>query len=119
VAKARILPPSHRYQIANTEEFFRSLGVGTRLADYRIPAESAPLVAARLAERKMRLGKHQDIGRQGGPGAGPAEPHPFGISIASRTPSGTILFRFYYPAAGSLRPRGRRQSQENRLPLQP
>ena len=50
--------------IARTEEFFRSLGVGTRLADYRIPAESAPLVAARLADRKMLLGEHQDIGRQ-------------------------------------------------------
>ncbi len=50
--------------IAKTEEFFRSLGVGTRLADYRIPADSAPLVAARLAERKMLLGEHQDIGRQ-------------------------------------------------------
>ena len=50
--------------IAMTEEFFRSLGVGTRLADYRIPAESAPLVASRLAERKMLLGEHGDIGRQ-------------------------------------------------------
>ena len=50
--------------IAKTEAFFRSLGVGTRLADYRIPLESAPLVAARLAERKMLLGEHQDIGRK-------------------------------------------------------
>ena len=50
--------------ISRTEKFFRSLGVGTRLADYRIPAESAPLVAGRLAERKMLLGEHQDIGRQ-------------------------------------------------------
>ncbi|MEI8374253.1 MAG: iron-containing alcohol dehydrogenase [Planctomycetota bacterium] len=50
--------------IAKTEEFFRSLGVGTRLADYRIPAESAPLVAARLTERKMLLGEHQAIGRK-------------------------------------------------------
>jgi NADP-dependent alcohol dehydrogenase len=49
--------------IARTEAFFRSLGIGTRLADYRIPVESAPLVAARLADRKMLLGEHQDIGR--------------------------------------------------------
>ncbi len=50
--------------IAKTEGFFRSLGVGTRLGDYRIPADSAPRVAARLAERKMLLGEHQDIGRK-------------------------------------------------------
>jgi len=34
------------------------------LADYRISSESAPLVAACLAEYKMLLGEHQDVGRQ-------------------------------------------------------
>lgn len=48
--------------IAKTEEFFRSLGIGTRLADYRIPAEAGSLVARRLADRKMLLGEHQDLG---------------------------------------------------------
>ena len=50
--------------IAKTEEFFRSLGIGTRLADYRIPVEAGPLVAQRLADRKMLLGEHQDLGRK-------------------------------------------------------
>ena len=50
--------------IARTEEFFRALGVPTRLADYRIPRDAPPRVAARLAERKMLLGEHQDIGRK-------------------------------------------------------
>jgi NADP-dependent alcohol dehydrogenase len=50
--------------ITKTEGFFRSLGVGTRLSDYRIPAESALLVAERLADRKMLLGEQQDIGRR-------------------------------------------------------
>ena len=50
--------------ITRTEEFFRLLGVGMRLADYRIPAKSASLVADRLAERKMLLGEHLDIGSQ-------------------------------------------------------
>ena len=48
--------------IAKTEEFFRSLGIGTRLADYQIPAEAGRLVARRLADRKMLLGEHQDLG---------------------------------------------------------
>ncbi len=50
--------------IASTEDFFRGLGLGTRLADYQIPADSAPRVAARLADRKMFLGEHQSIGRK-------------------------------------------------------
>jgi NADP-dependent alcohol dehydrogenase len=48
--------------IARTDEFFRSLGVGTRLSDYRIPADVGPVVARRLADRKMLLGEHQDLG---------------------------------------------------------
>jgi len=50
--------------IARTEEFFRSLGVPTRLADYHIPPEAAQIVADRLAQRNARLGEHQDLGRQ-------------------------------------------------------
>ena len=50
--------------IARTEDFFHSLGVGTRLSDYGIPADAPPLVASRLAGRKMLLGEHQDLGRK-------------------------------------------------------
>jgi len=50
--------------IAATEEFFRSLGVGTRLCDYNIPREAPELVAARLAKRRMRLGECQDLGEK-------------------------------------------------------
>ena len=50
--------------IARTEAFFRSLGIGTRLADYQVPADAGPLVAERLAARKMLLGEHQDLGRK-------------------------------------------------------
>lgn len=50
--------------IDRTEQFFRALGVGTRLADYRIPQEAAGLVAARLAKRGMKLGEHQDLGEK-------------------------------------------------------
>jgi NADP-dependent alcohol dehydrogenase len=48
--------------IRETEQFFRSLGMGTRLSDYDIPAEACRLVAARLAKRGWKLGEHQDIG---------------------------------------------------------
>jgi len=47
--------------IEKTEQFFRSLGVGTRLSDYKIPAEAAELAAARLARRRARLGEHEDL----------------------------------------------------------
>jgi NADP-dependent alcohol dehydrogenase len=50
--------------IARTEAFFQSLGVSTRLADHGVPAEAAALVAQRLADRKMLLGEHQDLGRK-------------------------------------------------------
>jgi NADP-dependent alcohol dehydrogenase len=49
--------------IARTEEFFRSLGVKTRLADYGVPPSAASQVADRLAQRKMQVGEHQDLGR--------------------------------------------------------
>jgi NADP-dependent alcohol dehydrogenase len=45
-----------------TEQFFRSLGVDTRLADYGVPHEAIELIASRLAKRRMKLGEHQDLG---------------------------------------------------------
>ncbi|MEO5338155.1 MAG: iron-containing alcohol dehydrogenase [Magnetospirillum sp. WYHS-4] len=47
--------------IDRTEEFFRSLGVKTTLADYGIPADAADRVAARFAERGARLGEKEDM----------------------------------------------------------
>ncbi|HEY5912373.1 MAG TPA: iron-containing alcohol dehydrogenase [Verrucomicrobiae bacterium] len=48
--------------IARTEAFFHSLGMPTRLGDYRIsPAEAAEKVRARLAGRGGALGEHGDI----------------------------------------------------------
>ena len=47
--------------IDRTEQFFRSLGVGTRFADYNIPHEAVELVAKRLAKRQMKLGEHADL----------------------------------------------------------
>ena len=41
----------HRQAIDEMDQFFRSLGVGTRLSDYNIPADAAAVVAARLAKR--------------------------------------------------------------------
>jgi NADP-dependent alcohol dehydrogenase len=48
--------------IYKTEEFFRSLGVGTRFSDYQIPNEAVELIAARHAERGSKLGEHGDLG---------------------------------------------------------
>jgi NADP-dependent alcohol dehydrogenase len=48
--------------IAKTEEFFRSLGVGTRFSDYNIPHEAIDVVAGRIAKRGMKLGEHGDLG---------------------------------------------------------
>lgn len=50
--------------IDRTEHFFRSLGVATRLADYKIPHEAIELVAGRVAKRRTKLGEHQDVGEQ-------------------------------------------------------
>ncbi len=50
--------------IDRMDQFFRSLGVGTRLADYNIPADAPDVVAARLAKRGMRLGEHGDLGEK-------------------------------------------------------
>jgi NADP-dependent alcohol dehydrogenase len=47
--------------IARTEEFFRSVGVPTRLSDSGIPADAPHTVARRLDSRGVRLGEHRDI----------------------------------------------------------
>ena len=47
--------------ITRTEEFFRSVGVGTRLADYGISfADCAPIVE-RFRQRRAKLGEHEAI----------------------------------------------------------
>lgn len=48
--------------IEKTEQFFRSLGVGTRFSDYNIPQEAIDVVAARIAKRGMKLGEYGDLG---------------------------------------------------------
>jgi NADP-dependent alcohol dehydrogenase len=50
--------------IEKTEQFFRSLGVGTRLADYSIPSEAAAKITERLAQRGAKFGEHQDLGEK-------------------------------------------------------
>jgi NADP-dependent alcohol dehydrogenase len=50
--------------IDRTEEFFKSLGMKTKLRDYGIPEEAAEIVAARLDRRGALLGEHKDIGRK-------------------------------------------------------
>jgi NADP-dependent alcohol dehydrogenase len=48
--------------LARTEDFFHSLGMKTRLADYGIPArEAAARISARFRERGLKLGEHQAI----------------------------------------------------------
>lgn len=49
--------------ISKTETFFRSLGMPTRLGEYRIDGrDAAERVRARLAERKTVLGERVDLG---------------------------------------------------------
>lgn len=50
--------------IDKTEQFFRSLGVGTRLSDYNIPHEAIEIISARIAKRRMKLGEHGDLGEK-------------------------------------------------------
>jgi NADP-dependent alcohol dehydrogenase len=50
--------------IQKTDEFFQSLGIGTRLKDHGIPAEACELVAKRLADRGMKIGEHGDLGEK-------------------------------------------------------
>lgn len=51
--------------IEKTEEFFRLLGIGTRLSDYGIPKEAVGIVSARIGKRGMKLGEHGDLGEKG------------------------------------------------------
>ncbi len=47
--------------IEQTESFFRSFGVKTRLNEYGIAQEGLPEIGSRLDERGVRLGEHGDI----------------------------------------------------------
>ena len=49
--------------IARTEEFFHSLGVGTRFGDHGVPPEAVALVADRLEARGMKLSEQFDVTR--------------------------------------------------------
>jgi NADP-dependent alcohol dehydrogenase len=51
--------------IEQTEQFFRSLGVGTRFSDYNIPKEAIDIVAKRIGKRGLKLGEHGDVGEKG------------------------------------------------------
>ena len=48
--------------IDKTEEFFRSLGVKTRLSEYGIGKEKFSEIAARFEQRNLKLGENQSIG---------------------------------------------------------
>ncbi|HOT97903.1 MAG TPA: iron-containing alcohol dehydrogenase [bacterium] len=51
--------------IARTEEFFRSLGVKTRLAEYGIDdAAGLAAIGPRIEARDGRIGEHRDLGAQ-------------------------------------------------------
>jgi NADP-dependent alcohol dehydrogenase len=50
--------------IERTEQFFRSLGVGTRFSDYKIPHEAIEMIASRIGKRGMKLGEHGDLGEK-------------------------------------------------------
>ncbi len=50
--------------IEKTEQFFRSLGMKTRLSDYGIDANRFVEIGERFARRGQRLGEHQAIGKQ-------------------------------------------------------
>ncbi len=50
-----------RAAIAKTEEFFRALGMRTRLSEYGIGEEAVEIITARVAAKPFLLGEHQDI----------------------------------------------------------
>lgn len=50
--------------IARTEQFFRSLGVQTRLSEYGVGADRFDEIGRRLEARGERLGEHGKIGRK-------------------------------------------------------
>ncbi len=49
--------------IRKTEEFFRSLGMKTRLSEYGIGTDKFEEIGARFEQRGMKLGEHGAIGR--------------------------------------------------------
>jgi len=49
--------------IRKTEEFFRSLGMKTRLSEWGIGTDKLEEIASRFEQRGMKLGEHQAIGR--------------------------------------------------------
>lgn len=50
--------------IAKTEEFFRSLGMKTRLHEYGVGTENFEEIGSRFERRGMELGEHQAIGKK-------------------------------------------------------
>ena len=55
--------PDPEAAIKRTEKFFHSLGMATRLSDYKVDAEdAAQRISARLAQRGFVYGEHQNIG---------------------------------------------------------
>jgi NADP-dependent alcohol dehydrogenase len=50
--------------IEKSEEFFRSLGMKTRLADHGISADRFEEIAGRFEQRGMKLGEHAAIGKK-------------------------------------------------------
>jgi NADP-dependent alcohol dehydrogenase len=51
--------------IAKTDEFFRSVGVLTRLSDYGIDLAACRPIVERFKERGTKMGEHENIGYQG------------------------------------------------------
>lgn len=49
--------------IEKTEQFFRSLGMKTRLSEYGITAERFEQIGQRFANRGLKLGEHEAIGK--------------------------------------------------------
>jgi NADP-dependent alcohol dehydrogenase len=50
--------------ITQTVEFFKSIGMPTRLSDYNITPSDCRTVAERFEQRSVKLGEHQAIGKQ-------------------------------------------------------
>jgi NADP-dependent alcohol dehydrogenase len=50
--------------IRKTEEFFRSVGIGTTLKDYGIPVNGIEQVGQRIQARGTMLGEYADLGQK-------------------------------------------------------
>jgi NADP-dependent alcohol dehydrogenase len=57
-------PDGAAQAIDRTEQFFRTLGLKTRLSEYGIGTDRFAEIAGRFGRRGLRLGEHQAIGRQ-------------------------------------------------------